>query len=178
MLTSAAVLLVPPRDAASDLPPLGAVDTASPLADGWVRHRVELAAGTVDLGHLGVHTHANWVVFHLPFDVDDPGVRVVRFEPHTRVRSDVGALRVGPLCLRAPDTGGVDDPRWTKLTRNGGGGARPFSDWDGDVPHAGRRTLVVSVPSRVANAAACWLPALRQLDTWRLQVTWDARTAR
>ena len=171
LLALATLGLAPPREEpAAAVAPIE--DTSAPTEDAR-HHAVELSARLVDLDHLGVHTHANWVVFDLPFDVMDPRVRHVRFSPRTTVSSDVGAIRIGPLCVRAPATGGVDDPRWTKLTLSGGAGTRPFWEWGGDVPHASGRTLVVSVPSRVANAAACGIGALKRRETWRLGVAWD-----
>lgn len=171
---SPAVLLVPPGRGEQTI---GAprAEITRPLDGGWVRHEAELVARMVDLGHRGVHTHANWAHFDLPFDPADRNVRAVRLALRTLAPSDVGALRVGPLCLRAPTTGSVADPRWTKLTSTGGAGTRPFWEWDGELPESGARTLLVSVPTRVANAAACWLPDLARAETWRLDAAWESR---
>ncbi len=177
LLASPLALLVPPQVGDIDDAP-ARVETLEPLPDGWARHDVELVARAVDLGHLGVHTHANWVVFDLPFDPTVAGLRHVRLAPRTTVRSDLGALRLGPLCLRTTTVGDVADPRWTKLTKTGGAGTRPFWEWDGDVPGAAPRAFVLSVPSRVANAAACWVPALTRRESWRLAVTWETAPAR
>lgn len=173
-LGSALVALVPPGEEIVEARAVAAPLHTSPVGAGE-HHEVELSARVVDLGHLGVHTHANWVVFELPFEPSDPHVRNVRFAPRTTVRSDVGAVRLGPLCIRTPSTGGFDDPRWTKLTRTGGAGTRPFWEWGGEVPHATASAFVVSVPSRVANAAACRIPALLRPEAWRLGVSWDTR---
>ena len=173
-LGMAAVVLAPPGEEVVDAAPLAA-PVGSAQGERGDHHEVELSARLVDLGHLGVHTHANWVVFELPFDPSDPHVHRVRFAPRTTVRSDVGAVRIGPLCIRTPSTGGFDDPRWTKMTRTGGAGTRPFWEWGDAVPHASARAFVVSVPSRVANAAACRIPGLLRPDAWRLGVGWDTR---
>jgi hypothetical protein len=177
LLASPAALLIPPRAGGASAPPSSPTHH-EPSPDGWTRREVELVARTADVGHLGIHTHANWVVFDLPFDPSDTGIRRAQFAPRTTERSDVGALRVGPICLRAPPVGDVADARWTKLTQMGGAGTRPFWEWDGIVPEAGPRAFVVSVPSRVANAAACWLPALARRETWRLGVTWETAPPR
>lgn len=170
-LAGAAALFVPPSARESGTEPVASVTTVLP--DGRVRRRVELVARDVDLSHPGIHTHANWVVFELPFDTTSGDVRAVRFFPRTTVRSDVGALLTPIGCLRTPSIGPVQSGVWTKLTRGAVGGTLHL--WEHElVPTKSSRDYAINVPSRVANAAACWLPALARNDTWRLVVEWEA----
>jgi hypothetical protein len=148
--------------------------TSRTLGDGWTRTWVELEASQVDLGHTGQHTHANWVVFQLPFDPASPEVRNVTFLPRAVADTDVAMLQTPFGCVPAPTLGPVDDGRWSKYTSSGVAGTTPFS-WHELVPTHDARAYAINVPTRVANAAACRDPSLYERTTWRLVVEWDVR---
>lgn len=150
--------------------------TSRLLGDGWTRTWLELEATQVDLGHTGQHTHANWVVFELPFDPASPEVRNVTFLPRAVSDTDVGMLQTPFGCLPAPTLGPVEDPRWSKYTSRGASGTTPFS-WHELSPTQDARAYAINVPTRVANAAACRDASLYERATWRLVVEWDVRAA-
>lgn len=178
VLAGGAALAVPPggEQASAEEEPAGREETTE-LPGGRRRHRVELAARRVDLDHVGVHTHANWVVFELPFDVTRGEATNVRFFPRTTVDSSVGAYHTSLACLRVPSVGPVEDPRWAKYTVSGVAGTHRF--WEhGLAPTTDPRGYAINVPSRVANAARCWLPALTQPASWRLVVEWEVSSPR
>ena len=159
-------------DASSPPPPLASASSRM-LPDGWTRSAVELQAKTVDLGHLGQHTHANWVVFELPFDTTRRDLRNVRFRVRALVDTDVAALYTPVACLPAPTLGPVEDDRWAKLTLGGIGGTGRL--WSHErAPTHDARAYAINVPTRVANRAACGEHALVSPSTWRLVVEWDA----
>lgn len=159
----------PAREVANaNAPPLAEQITTRP--DGSVHHALELVAREVDIAHLGVHTHANWVVFELPFDVTDEAVKRVSFAARTTTDADVGALHTRLGCLRVPPT---PMGEWAYFTKNGVGFTHTF-DEHGLVPTQSPRALAINLPTRLANAAACWRPALAKPETWRLRVEWDA----
>lgn len=157
-------------------PPPLMTGTTRPLEGGWSRRWVELEASRVDLGHTGRHTHANWVVFELPFDPASPDVRNVTFLPRALSDTDVAMLQTPFGCVPAPTLGAVDDPRWSKYTESGAGGAMPFS-WHDLAPAHDARAYAINVPTRVANTAACRDPSLYERTTWRLVVEWDAQSS-
>ena len=143
------------------------------MAHGYRAHRVELEAVAVELTHLGQHTHANWVVFHLPFDASAPGIRNVRFEPHALRETNIAALPTVIGCVPTPTLGSVESRAWSEFTTNGTSGTRRFADHP-FAPTTDAHTFAVNVPTRVANAAACWDPILREPSTWRLDVSWES----
>jgi hypothetical protein len=146
--------------------------TSRALPDGWTRTWVELETSSVDLGHTGQHTHANWVVFELPFDPASPDVRNVTFLPRALSDTDVGMLETPFGCVPAPTLGPVEDPRWSKYSLRGVYGTTPFA-WHELAPAHGPRAYAINVPTRVANAAACRDRSLYETTTWRLVVEWD-----
>lgn len=154
------------------LPPL-APHTSRALGGGWVHHEVELSATRVDLGHTGRHTHANWVVFMLPFDTTQRDVRNVRFRPRSLADTDVAALYTPLGCLPAPRKGPVEDPGWTKFTLTGIGGTRSLHS-HALAPTHDSRAYAINVPTRVANVAACGERALASPASWRLVVSWES----
>lgn len=159
--------------AAGATPPPVAPPSSRVLADGWTRSTVEVEASSVDLGHLGQHTHANWVVFRLPFDTTRRDLRNVRFRVRSLVDTDVAALYTPLVCLPAPTLGPVEDARWAKLTLGGIGGTGRL--WSHELaPTHDARAYAVNVPTRVANAAACSEPALTSAASWRLEIEWDS----
>lgn len=153
------------------------VGTSRALSDGWTRKWVELEASRVDLGHTGQHTHANWVVFDLPFDPASREVRNVTFIPRSLSDTDVAMLETPLGCLPAPTLGPVEDPRWSKYTLAGVSGTSRFDEHELSPTH-GERAYAINVPTRVANAAACRDPSLRERTTWRLVVEWDVRATK
>lgn len=164
----------PSLDAVAETPrpPLAPLATYV-LADGWTRRSVELEATVVDLGHLGQHTHANWVVFELPFDTTRTDLRNVRFRVRALAETDVGAIYTPLLCLPAPTLGPAPDRRWAKLTLGGIGGTGRL--WSHELaPTHDPRAYAINVPTRVANAAACSETVLASRASWRLEVEWDS----
>jgi hypothetical protein len=148
------------------------VGTSRALGDGRTRTWVELEASRVDLAHTGQHTHANWVVFELPFDPSSPDIHDVTFLPRALSDTDVAMLETPFGCLPAPTLGPVDDSRWSKYTLHGVGGTSPFDEHE-LAPTRDPRAYAINVPTRVANAAACRDPSLFERTTWRLVVEWD-----
>lgn len=165
----------PPNAVAKAPPPPLMTGTARALSDGWTREWVELEATHVDLAHLGRHTHANWVVFELPFDPTSPSVRNVTFMPRTLSDSDVAAVDTPFGCFPVPTLGPVEDARWSKFTLTGVSGTSSLDSHE-LAPTHGARAYAINVPTRVANVAACRDPSLRERTTWRLVVEWDVRT--
>ena len=159
----------------ADAAPSAGVLAGTPLADGWTRWSVELEAASVDLGHLGMHTHANWVVFELPFDTRRRDLRNVHLSPRALADTDVAALHTPIGCLPAPTVGPVEGPGWPKYTLGGIAGTRPLYV-HGLAPTHDARAYAINVPTRVANVAACGAHALLSRSTWRLRVEWDSRT--
>jgi hypothetical protein len=156
------------------LPP-GASQVGGPVAPTWSRRRTELSAMRVRLTHLGARTHANWVFFRLPFAVTETDrVRFVRFYPRVKAASDVGALRIGSVCLATPSRGGID--AWSLYTVNGIAGTEVFR-WHSRPPTSDPTVVAVNVPTRVANYAACGADGRRLLDPeqWTLAVEWEQR---
>ena len=152
--------------------PLRAAEHAM-RADGWTSHLVELAPVLVDLEHLGQHTHANWVVFELPFDTTSDRVRRIELHPRALRDTNVAALPTPLGCVPVPSLGGVESRGWAEFTVSGTNGTR----WLSDHPLAPRRdgrVFAINVPTRVANAAACWDAKLRAPAAWRLVVRWES----
>lgn len=143
------------------------------MGRGYRAHRVELEAAVVDLTHLGQHTHANWVLFRLPFDASAPGIRNVHFAPYALRETNVAALPTVIGCVPTPTLGSVESRAWGEFTARGTSGTRHFADHP-FAPTTDTHTFAVNVPTRVANAAACWDPALRETATWRLDVSWES----
>ena len=143
------------------------------MARGYHAHHVELEAARVDLNHLGQHTHANWVVFNLPFDTSAPGIRNVRFKPHALRETNIAALPTVIGCVPTPTLGSVESRAWGEFTATGASGTRYFADHP-FAPSTYSHVFAVNVPTRVANAAACWDPTLREPASWRLDVSWES----
>lgn len=172
-----AAAIVALRQARTGAMPLAAqpllVARHSVLADGWTAHEVELEPVLVDLAHLGVHTHANWVVFELPFDTTAKSVRRIELRPRSLRETNVAALPTRLGCVPAPSLGAVEGRGWAEYTASGTDG----TGWLSDHPLAPRRdgrVFAINVPTRVANAAACWDPKLRDAAAWRLVVSWES----
>lgn len=163
-----------PEAIAKAPPPPLMTGTARALSDGWTRRWVEIEASHVDLGHTGRHTHANWVVFDLPFDPASSEIRNVTFMPRALSDTDVAMLETPFGCLPAPTLGPVEDSRWSKYTLRGVSGTSPF-DWHELAPTHDARAYAINVPTRVANTAACRDRSLFEKTTWRLVVEWDVR---
>lgn len=145
-----------------------------PIARGWRVHHVEIEAKSADLTHLGQHTHANWVLFDLPFDPASAAIRNLHFEPRALRDTNIAAIPTAIGCVPTPTLGSVEARAWGEYTERGAGDTRVFADH----PHApafGPRVFAVNVPTRVANAASCWDPGLREASAWRLDVSWEAR---
>jgi hypothetical protein len=146
-----------------------------PLADVWTPRSAHLVASHIRLNGLGIRTHANWVVFRLPFDTTRRDrVRSVRFRPSSALPTQIGALRIGSVCFEVRPAGGVED--WSLFTMSGIGGTERFF-WHPAPPRTDARVLGINVPTRVANYASCDLDDghLRELENWSLDVSWEER---
>jgi hypothetical protein len=156
------------------LPPGETSITGAPAAT-WTKKRAVVPASRVRLNGLGARTHANWVLFRLPFSaMQGDRVRAVRFTPHVASRSDVGALLVGSLCFDFPSRGGID--AWSLYTVSGIGHTERFG-WHIAPPTNDPTILGINVPTRVANYVACGLDEghLRRPDDWSLSIEWEER---
>jgi hypothetical protein len=165
---------LPPRGEEPPLP-RGASSPDGPLASDWTPRSARVQAVRVRLNALGARTHANWVLFRLPFDVTQKKrLRSVRYRPSCRSRTDVGALRIGSICINFPPAGTVED--WTLYTVNGLGRTSGFA-WHPAPPTDDPTILGINVPTRVANYVACGRDEGHLLDPedWTLDVTWEER---
>jgi hypothetical protein len=170
--------VAPPRRMFEFDDPISPVDLrrTDPPGDTWVRHRMQITALRVMLNGLGARTHANWVLFRLPFDVRQRDrIRNIDFEIVSKAPSDVAAVMIGSICADAPAYGdGIRD--WSSYTQNGVSWTTPFA-WHGAAPTDDPTVLGLNVPTRVANYAACgWDQGrLRDPNNWVLVIRWDER---
>jgi len=131
-------------------------------------------AARVDIGHTGIHTHANFIFF----DTGAHNLAAMRTDPihfprltlraHSRLPTDHAAL---PPDLAMPD----DPPLPNPFGPMDGGGGKP--GWDVSPVHEGdHKGAKVTVPTRFANWVALQPPARRKsyLDPRRywLEVRW------
>jgi hypothetical protein len=160
--------------AESPIPP-GQSSLEGPLAAEWTRKTATVTALRVRLNAIGMRTHANWVLFRLPFDASQlKRLRRVRFRPSASVDTDVGALSIGSVCLPIPSSGPVDD--WAPYTVSGIGGTDRYRVHPAP-PTDDPTIFAINVPTRVANFTACGWDggALRDPSRWTLDVTWEER---
>ena len=145
-----------------------------PLAPAWTRHRARVTAERVHLTGLGMKTHANWVLFRMPFDpTETDRIRDVELRPSATVPTDVGAIRLGGVCVTTLPYGDVTD--WSPYTTSGVGGTRDFA-WHPAPPTDDPTIYGVNVPTRVANHVACGREdRLREVRSWILDIEWEAR---
>jgi hypothetical protein len=154
--------------------PHGVTAVVGPLSETWTRKKTSVTALRVRLNGLGVKTHANWVLFRLPFDARQRDrVRSVVFTPHVDAPTSVGALRIGSVCSLIPAYGDVGD--WTLFTASGIGDTERFY-WHPVVPTTDPTILGINVPTRVANYVACGRDErLRNPQIWMLDISWEVR---
>lgn len=176
-LAALSLTVAPARDPRPYEEPLPKVDLAlpGPPGDVWVEKHAHSAALRVRLNGLGARTHANWVLFRLPFDASQTKrLRHVRFEIRSSSRTDVGAVMLGSVCADFPSRGGIAS--WTSYTTSGIGRTQRFR-WHPDPPTADPTILGLNVPTRVANYVACgWDQGdLTAPSDWSLDVTWEER---
>lgn len=141
----------------------------------WVAREARVTAIRVRLNGLGARTHANWVLWRLPFDVTDrEHIRRIGFYISSPARTDVAALLLGSICADFETRGGIE--QWTSYTANGSAFTRPF-DWHGAPPTDDPTILGLNVPTRVANYVACgWDQGLlKKPESWFLDVSWEER---
>lgn len=153
--------------------PRGEPVPAGARAEAWTRRTARLTASQVRLGGLGARTHANWILFRLPFDTTAlDRVRDVRFAATATAETNVGALRIGSVCTPVRAYGPVES--WTRFTVGGIGGTDDFGDHP-TAPTADPTLLGIAVPTRVANYVACGRDdgRLEQVSTWQLEITWE-----
>lgn len=185
LLRTAALALLslsvaPARDVAFEPVPRMSLRRTGPGSETWTARAARVSAIQVRLNSLGARTHANWVLFRLPFDTNQyDRIRNVRYETSARIPTDVGELRVGSVCFDVATLGPVGD--WTLYNLGGLGWSRsgralsfaehPWPPVDGDPT-----ILAINVPTRVANYSACHGAAgLGDPETWSLDVTWEER---
>jgi hypothetical protein len=155
--------------------PLGEERPSGPLASEWTKMSAIVHGSRVRLNGLGARTHANWVLFRLPFDANQhQRVRSVRFDARSATRTDVGALRLGSVCVPVPSDGSVD--RWAIYTASGIGHTERYR-WHPAPPTQDPTIAGINVPTRVANWVACGQDTghLRDPENWTLEVTWEER---
>ncbi|MBX3227103.1 MAG: hypothetical protein KIT84_35795 [Labilithrix sp.] len=136
---------------------------------------MRLTAERVRLNGLGARTHANWVLWRLPFDVtDQEHVRRVDFSISSTARTDVAALMLGSICADFATRGGIE--QWASYTTTGIAWTQRFA-WHGAPPTDDPTILGLNVPTRVANYVACgWDEgALKDPNAWLLDLTWEER---
>ena len=163
---------VAPPDA--PLPAPTSLARLGPPGKTWMHRTARVQAASVRLNGLGIRTHANWVLFQLPFDTGDfQHVRDVVFVPSASVPTDVGALRLGSVCVSTAASGTVQD--WSRYTVSGLGYTERFG-WHSAPPTSDPTILGINVPTRGANHVACGRdPVLREARAWSLEVSWDER---
>lgn len=146
-----------------------------PISATWVAKHARLKAQIVRLRGIGVRTHANWVLFQLPFDTTKRDrVRSVSFRPSSATPTEVGALRIGSVCVNVRPAGEVEE--WARYTVGGIGYTLRFS-WHPGPPTTDPSMLGINVPTRVANYSACDLDDghLKDAENWSLEVDWEER---
>ncbi len=146
-----------------------------PPSDTWTPKVARVPGTVVRLNGLGIRTHANWVLFRLPFDTTRRDrVRNVSFRPSSAVPTEVGALRIGSVCVNVRAAGDVE--HWSKYTASGIGRTNRFI-WHPAPPTSDPRILGINVPTRVANYSACYLDdgRLGEPNNWALEIEWEER---
>jgi hypothetical protein len=155
--------------------PAGELRPDGDMAERWTHRTTEVRGVRVRLNGLGARTHANWVLFRLPFDATQrQRLRAVRFSAGSRAPSAVGALRIGSVCMTIPSSGGVD--AWSLYTMSGVGRTERYR-WHPSPPTDDPTIVGLNVPTRVANYVACgWGEGyLRDPENWSLQIDWEER---
>jgi len=167
-------LLIPANAPRSPEPlPRGEPTPSGPRAETWTRKTSRLVATQVRLGGLGARTHANWILFRLPFDTTAlDRIRHVRFTVAATAETNVGALRIGSVCTPMRAYGPVES--WTQYTMGGIGGTDDFGD-HATAPTHDPTVFGIAVPTRVANYVACGRDGgrLTETTTWHLEIAWD-----
>ncbi len=151
-----------------------AAQSPAPGMGHWTPRRVVVpAASRVDISHLGVHTHADLLLFPLSAQSvaalqGGPQFRAVRVVAHCRLPTDQAALPPGFGWLTKdagpiPTSGAIDgDPGWS---------ISPL------FQEGGRDFVKVSVPTRFANWVAGQPPAVqkryRNRQSYSLEITWE-----
>ncbi|MFO0739900.1 MAG: hypothetical protein U0270_28640 [Labilithrix sp.] len=172
------ITVAPPRGMMEFEDPISPLDLkrTDPPGETWIKHRMEITALRVRLNGLGARTHANWVLFRLPFDTTQRDrIRRIDFEIVSKAPSDVAALLVGSICADFPSYGdGIRD--WTSYTVTGVSWTQPFG-WHSAPPTNDPTVLGLNVPTRVANYAACGWDGghLRDPENWVLNIQWEER---
>lgn len=146
-----------------------------PLASEWTKKTAHVDASRVRLNGLGARTHRNWVLFRLPFDSRQRDrIRALRFAPHATARTDVGAVRVGSVCLRIPSAGTV--ATWSRYTVSGISRTEEFR-FHPTPPTDDPTIVAINIPTRVANYVACGWDEGHLVDpaTWSIDISWEER---
>lgn len=169
--------IAPTREAQPWEEPIPVVDLKLPEPRGpeWVKMSAHSAALRVRLNGLGARTHANWVLFRLPFDADQKDrIRRVKYTISAKSKTEVGALMIGSVCTRFPTSGGAGS--WTSYTSSGIARTMHF-DWHPHPPSDDPTILGLNVPTRVANYVACgWDEGhLTDPEDWSIDISWEQR---
>jgi hypothetical protein len=143
-------------------------------AEAWTAHKVIIsAASAVEVTRLGVHTHANYLLFrtgatNVTALRADPHVRLVRVTAHCRYPTDRAALPPGFTWLvkdasAVPTLGAIDgQPGWSV--------SKIYTNNDTNL-------IRVSVPTRFANWLAAQPPSVRRryqnLKSYSLEINWE-----
>jgi len=172
-------LTLPPNAAQSEDPifPRGeATNLDAPARATWSEPKTaEVKAMRVRLKGFGVRTHNNWVFFRLPFSTANYSRVKATFTATVDASDNVGALRLGSLCIPVRSSGGVE--AWSLYTVSGVGHTERFR-WHIRAPTDDPTIIAINVPTRVANYVACgWDEGNRLLDpeNWTLKIEWQER---
>jgi hypothetical protein len=128
----------------------------------------------VRLNATGARTHANWVLFRLPFDsTQRDRIRRVMIHATASVDTDVAALLLGSVCLPFPTSGDVS--HWSSYSVGGMWPMLPFR-LHGQPASDDPTIVAINVPTRVANYVACGGDdRLRDPATWTIDIIWEER---
>ena len=145
-------------------------------AGRWVAHHLTLpTAAKVDLSHLGVHTHANFLCFltgtlnisTMQADKSAPRYRRVRVVGHCRLPTARAALPPDFAALQR-DVGAI--PTYGPID------GKPGWSFHASM-QGGRNEVIFSVPTRFANWVAGQPQAVRRRyqdpRSYSLEVTWE-----
>jgi hypothetical protein len=169
-------LTLPPNTqvAAEEPLPRGVAHLDGPYAATWTKKSAHIAASRVRLHATGARTHANWVLFRLPFDsTQRDRIRRVRIHATSTVDTNVAALLLGSVCVPFPTSGDVS--HWPLFSVGGIWPMLPFR-LHGQPATDDPTIVAINAPTRVANYVACGGDErLEDPDRWAIDVTWEER---
>lgn len=158
------------------IPPGAATNLEGPARATWSEKKTaRIKAMRVRLNGYGARTHNNWVFFRLPFSTESYARVKATFAATSDANTDVGALRVGSICVPFKSSGGVDN--WSLYTTSGIGHTERYRAHI-RAPTHDPTILAINVPTRVANYVACGRDEGNRLldpNNWTLTVEWQER---